>query len=245
MPNMGGIEATRRMKGHCPKAVVLVLTAHEDEGLMLEALRAGAAGYVLKVDSLRTLPRVRPRLGRRRTRRQRVGLGPPWRECGSPRGPACIRTRLQSPRRSRNQRRIYCNRTATRANRRAGVPPWWATWRFPWGLSRHPVGGRSMPASCPPAAARRVRRARGGRPREPPPSPPISTRPASCFAGCRTSRRQIAKPARGTSRRLRACWPPASTRGSTPNALPGFQKRHIPGLRRRSREKASTTGCSG
>lgn len=53
MPNMGGMEAIRRMKGHCPKAVVLVLTAHEDEGLMLEALRAGAAGYVLKVDSFK------------------------------------------------------------------------------------------------------------------------------------------------------------------------------------------------
>ena len=60
MPNMGGMEATRRMKGHCPKAVVLVLTAHEDEGLMLEALQMGAAGYMLKVDSSRTLPRVRP-----------------------------------------------------------------------------------------------------------------------------------------------------------------------------------------
>ena len=51
MPNMGGIEATRRMKEQCPKAVVLVLTAYEDEGTMLEALRAGAAGYVLKGDS--------------------------------------------------------------------------------------------------------------------------------------------------------------------------------------------------
>ncbi len=51
MPNMGGIEATRRMKEHCPKTIVLVLTSHEDEGLMLEAVRAGAVGYVFEGDS--------------------------------------------------------------------------------------------------------------------------------------------------------------------------------------------------
>ena len=47
-----------------------------------------------------------------------------------------------------------------------------------------------------------------------------STRPAGYPTNCRTSRRQIAKPARRTSRRPRACWPPASPRGSTPTARP-------------------------
>jgi DNA-binding NarL/FixJ family response regulator len=51
MPNMGGREATQRVKEHCPETLVLVLTAHEDDSLMLEALRAGAVGYLLKVSS--------------------------------------------------------------------------------------------------------------------------------------------------------------------------------------------------
>ncbi|HSL00233.1 MAG TPA: response regulator transcription factor [Rubrobacteraceae bacterium] len=48
MPNMDGIEATREVKKRCPKAVVLVVTAHEDENLMLKAIRAGAVGFFLK-----------------------------------------------------------------------------------------------------------------------------------------------------------------------------------------------------
>lgn len=50
MPEMDGIEATREVKERLPTTVVLVVTAHEDEDLMLRAIRAGAAGYVLKGD---------------------------------------------------------------------------------------------------------------------------------------------------------------------------------------------------
>jgi CheY-like chemotaxis protein len=48
MPEMDGIEATRAIKAELPKTGVLVLTAYADQEMLLEAVRAGAAGYVLK-----------------------------------------------------------------------------------------------------------------------------------------------------------------------------------------------------
>jgi DNA-binding NarL/FixJ family response regulator len=48
MPGMGGIEATRMIKAHLPKTSVLILTGYAEEDLLMEAVRAGAAGYVLK-----------------------------------------------------------------------------------------------------------------------------------------------------------------------------------------------------
>jgi two-component system response regulator NreC len=48
MPELGGIEATRRMLEYLPAVRVLILTVHEDIGLVREAIKAGAAGYVPK-----------------------------------------------------------------------------------------------------------------------------------------------------------------------------------------------------
>jgi two-component system response regulator NreC len=48
MPESGGIEATRRIKQLAPETRVLILTLHEDKGLMQEAIRMGAMGYILK-----------------------------------------------------------------------------------------------------------------------------------------------------------------------------------------------------
>lgn len=48
MPVMDGIAATREIKRELPLTIVLMLTALEDPELLSEALRAGAAGYVLK-----------------------------------------------------------------------------------------------------------------------------------------------------------------------------------------------------
>ena len=48
MPDSGGIEATRRIKQLVPEARILILTVHEDKGMMQEAIRAGAMGYILK-----------------------------------------------------------------------------------------------------------------------------------------------------------------------------------------------------
>ena len=50
MPVLDGIEATRRIKREFPETSVLILTAHADQGLLMDAVKAGAAGYVLKGD---------------------------------------------------------------------------------------------------------------------------------------------------------------------------------------------------
>lgn len=48
MPGMNGVEATRRIRARFPTVQVLVLTTYDDEEWVLDALRAGAAGYLLK-----------------------------------------------------------------------------------------------------------------------------------------------------------------------------------------------------
>ena len=48
MPGPGGIEVTRRVKQALPDTRVLILTVHEDESLLREAIQAGAAGYIIK-----------------------------------------------------------------------------------------------------------------------------------------------------------------------------------------------------
>jgi len=52
MPNMNGIEATRRITCDQPRVAVVILRMHQDESYVLRALKAGAKGYLLK-DSLR------------------------------------------------------------------------------------------------------------------------------------------------------------------------------------------------
>jgi len=48
MPGPGGIEVTRKLKEMLPATRVLILTVHEDETLLREALNAGASGYIIK-----------------------------------------------------------------------------------------------------------------------------------------------------------------------------------------------------
>lgn len=48
MPDASGIATAERLKEAHPDLLVLFLTMHEDEGLLHEALRTGAAGYVIK-----------------------------------------------------------------------------------------------------------------------------------------------------------------------------------------------------
>ncbi|HXX79168.1 MAG TPA: response regulator transcription factor, partial [Ktedonobacteraceae bacterium] len=48
MPNMDGLEACQRIRNEQPTTQVLILTMHESEEYFLQALRMGAAGYLVK-----------------------------------------------------------------------------------------------------------------------------------------------------------------------------------------------------
>jgi DNA-binding NarL/FixJ family response regulator len=48
MPQVTGVEATRRIKQHFPETRVLILTAYDDDPYIRALLQAGADGYVLK-----------------------------------------------------------------------------------------------------------------------------------------------------------------------------------------------------
>jgi DNA-binding NarL/FixJ family response regulator len=48
MPGLNGLEATRRMVKEFPRTNVLILSMHASEEYVLQALRGGAAGYLLK-----------------------------------------------------------------------------------------------------------------------------------------------------------------------------------------------------
>jgi DNA-binding NarL/FixJ family response regulator len=51
LPLMNGLELTRALKRELPRTEVLIYTMHEREDLIVEVLRAGARGYVLKSDT--------------------------------------------------------------------------------------------------------------------------------------------------------------------------------------------------
>jgi two-component system response regulator NreC len=51
MPHLGGIEATRRVLRDSPGTRVLILSQYDDADYVLDALWAGASGYLLKRDA--------------------------------------------------------------------------------------------------------------------------------------------------------------------------------------------------
>jgi DNA-binding NarL/FixJ family response regulator len=55
MPAMNGLEATARVSAEFPKVRVLILSMHANEEYVLGALRAGAAGYLVKDTSVTEL----------------------------------------------------------------------------------------------------------------------------------------------------------------------------------------------
>lgn len=48
MPEVDGVEATRRIKGDFPQIVVIVLTTFDDDEYIIKAMTYGASGYLLK-----------------------------------------------------------------------------------------------------------------------------------------------------------------------------------------------------
>ncbi len=64
MPVLTGLQATREIKARAPEVDILILSMHDDERYLFEALKAGASGYVLKqkadqdlVDAVRAVAR--------------------------------------------------------------------------------------------------------------------------------------------------------------------------------------------
>jgi DNA-binding NarL/FixJ family response regulator len=57
MPGIGGLEATRRILDQAPRSRVLVLTVSESDDDVIEAILAGACGYLVKDSSLDELVR--------------------------------------------------------------------------------------------------------------------------------------------------------------------------------------------
>jgi two-component system, NarL family, response regulator NreC len=51
IPGLSGLEVTRQLAKRSPKTRVVILSMHSDKSYVLEALRNGAAGYVLKDSS--------------------------------------------------------------------------------------------------------------------------------------------------------------------------------------------------
>jgi DNA-binding NarL/FixJ family response regulator len=58
LPGMSGVEATRRLAAHAPDVRVLILTVSTSDQTVIDAIRAGASGYLLKDTSTEDLIRA-------------------------------------------------------------------------------------------------------------------------------------------------------------------------------------------
>lgn len=58
MPFVNGVEATKQLRTKFPHVKVIILSMHDDEGYVLETLKSGASGYLVKDGSVSEIVRA-------------------------------------------------------------------------------------------------------------------------------------------------------------------------------------------
>jgi len=81
LPDGSGVDATREILAHRPETYIVILTLHDSDELLMDAVHSDAKGYLLKsapaaevIASLRALDRGEPALSRQMTGRVLAGL---------------------------------------------------------------------------------------------------------------------------------------------------------------------------
>jgi DNA-binding NarL/FixJ family response regulator len=93
MPRLNGIEVVRRLREALPGTKVLVLTMHQEDEYVLQAVRAGASGYLVKdsaaselLAAVRNLHAGRAHFGAQASRALAEQMQNPQRDVGDPYG---------------------------------------------------------------------------------------------------------------------------------------------------------------
>ena len=93
MPRLGGLEVVRRLRELLPQTRVLVLTMHQEDEYVLQAVRTGASGYLVKdsaahelVEAVRRLHAGRAHFGPQAARALAEQLQNPERDAADPYG---------------------------------------------------------------------------------------------------------------------------------------------------------------
>ena len=100
MPRLNGIEVVRRLREALPETRVLVLTMHQEDEYVLQAVRVGAAGYMVKdsaaselLTAVRALHAGRGYFGPQAAKALAEQLQHPERDLGDPYGQLTTRER--------------------------------------------------------------------------------------------------------------------------------------------------------
>ncbi|GHA76062.1 response regulator [Cognatilysobacter bugurensis] len=100
MPRLNGIEVVRRLHEQLPDTRVLVLTMHQEDEYVLQAVRVGAAGYMVKdsaaselVEAVRSIGAGRGYFGPQAAKALAEQLQHPDRDLGDPYGQLTARER--------------------------------------------------------------------------------------------------------------------------------------------------------